>query len=89
MITRLLLILSGNISLNPGPAATTNLIFSHINTRSCTTVTNNLDKPTVLQEFIFDHNIDALALTETWLSPDTPASILNSLTPPDYELLHS
>ena len=75
MVTRLLLILSGNISLNPGPATSTNLIFSHINTRSCTTVTDTLDKPTVLQEFIFDQNLDALALTETWLSPDTPASI--------------
>ena len=28
-------------------------------------------------------------MTETWLSPDTPIPILNSLTPPGYELLHS
>ena len=89
LVTRLLLILSGNVSVNPGPATSTKLFFSHINTRSCTTVTDNLDKPTVLQEFISDHNIDALALTETWLSPDTPTPILNSLTPPGYELLHS
>jgi len=41
-----------------------------------------------LKDFIAEKSIDILSLTETWLSPDTPPSILNSLTPINYSLLH-
>src|SRR6267154_2173429 len=46
-----------------------------------------LDKPAILQDFISDHAIDILAVTETWLTPATLPSTLNSLTPPGYSVL--
>jgi hypothetical protein len=49
-----------------------NLTFSHLNIRSVTCVTADINKPAVLQDFITASNIDILALSETWLSQDTP-----------------
>lgn len=82
----MLLLLAGDINLNPGPST---LNFSHLNTRSVSSITTEINKPAVLQEFITDHSLDILALTETWLSPNTLPSTLNSLTPPSYSILHS
>jgi hypothetical protein len=47
-----------------------------------------VDKPALIQNLVLDKNIDILFLTETWLSPDTPPSITNSLTSADYSFLH-
>ena len=85
----MLLILSGDINLNPGPSNTSaSLNISLLNIRSASSITPELNKPPVLQEFISDKNIDILALTETWLTPDTLLATLNSLTPPNYSLIH-
>ena len=54
-----------------------------------TSVTPDLDKPAVLQDFILNNNIDILTLSETWLSTDTPSATLNSLTPANFSLLHT
>ena len=84
----LLLILSGDIHLNPGPSSSKFLTLGHLNTRSVSSITADLDKPSVLQEFILDNSLDLLSLSETWLSSDTPPSILNSFTPPGFSLIH-
>jgi len=84
----LLLILSGDIHLNPGPNSTT-LQFAHLNICSAASITATLDKPTVLKEFLADQNLEILSLSETWLSPDTLPSTLNSLTPPNFSIIHS
>ena len=42
----------------------------------------------LIKELISDNKIDLLALTETWLSPDTSPSVLNSLTPKNYSIMH-
>ena len=86
----LLLLLSGDIEPNPGPVITSSdLIFSCLNVRSASSITNSLDKPCLLQEFVTDHSIDLLALTETWFQPDTPPNILNSIVPPNYSIIHA
>ena len=87
-LTAALLILSGDINLNPGPAISS-LNLSHLNIRSASSITLTLNKPIALQEFITDHKIDILPLSETWLSPDSLPSTLNSLTPSDFSLIHS
>ncbi|MDW0252368.1 MAG: reverse transcriptase family protein, partial [Nitrososphaeraceae archaeon] len=60
-----------------------------LNIRSATTITADLDKPAALQEFVTGNNLDILTLSESWLSIDTPPSILNSLTPPGFSIIHS
>ena len=75
----LTLLLAGNVEINPGPTSPTSLIISHLNIRSAASVTAHLDKPASLQETISDHKIDILSLSESWLSHDTPSSVLNSL----------
>ena len=42
----------------------------------------------MVNQLIEDRNIDFLFLTESWLSSDSPPSITNSLTPPNYSFLH-
>ena len=83
----LLILLAGDINLNPGPVPSLNL--AHLNTRSVASVTNDLNKPAALLDFISDNKIDILTLSETWLQPDSQPSILNSITPDNYSLLHA
>ena len=81
-------VLSGNAEFSPGPSNPITLSVTSLNIRSASIVTSDLDKPSVLQDFILDNSLDVLFLTETWLSPDTPTSVLNSLTPLTYSFLH-
>ncbi|MBV8073763.1 MAG: RNA-directed DNA polymerase, partial [Acidobacteriaceae bacterium] len=80
-----LLILSGDVELNPGPSSS--LSFSCLNIRSATSVTLDLDKPACLQEFITDNSLDLLCLTETWLRTDSSPAVLNSLTPNNFSII--
>src|SRR5437867_5853958 len=84
----LLLLLAGDVEINPGPTPSTftTLNLSHFNIRSASSITPNLDKPALLHEFLIDHSIDVLTLSETWLSVDTPPSTLQSLTPLGYSI---
>ena len=66
----MLLILSGDINLNPCPPFTniSSLKFASLNIRSASSITPNLNKPAILQEFITDdplNPIDILSLAET------------------------
>jgi len=92
----LFLLLSGDIQLNPGPRVSstpidriTSLKFALLNAHSASSITSAFDKPASIQDFISTYNLDILAVTETWLSPNTLPSTLNSLTPDKYSLLHS
>ena len=86
----LLLLLSGDIESNPGPVfISSDLTFSCLNVRSALSVTNCLDKPCLLSEFISDYSIDLFALTETWFQPDTPPNVLNSVLPQNYSMVHA
>ena len=94
-LSSLILLLAGDINLNPGPTTTSTLTksttiqFASLNVCSISSVTDSLDKPTLLTEFIADENIEIFALSETWLSPDSLQSTLNSLTPPGYTIISS
>ena len=89
----LFLLLSGDIQLNPGPPTSTipitSLNFALLNAQSASSITYSLDKPASIQDFISSYKIDILAVTETWLSPNSLPSTLNSLTPDNYSLIQS
>ena len=80
------ILLSGDVELNPGPN-TSCLSFFTLNVRSASVVTDKLDKPCLIREFITDNDIDFLILTETWLSPESPPSVQNLLTPANYSII--
>ena len=86
----LLLLLSGNVELNPGPVViSSDVNFGCLNIRSASSITSALDKPYLLQEFIADSSIELLALTETWFQPDTPTNVINSILPPKYCIINA
>ena len=83
-----LLLLSGDVELNPGPIASPlKLKFAQLNARSAVGTTL-VDTPSLIQAYIIDHNIDLLALSETWLRPDSLPSTINSLLPDGYTFMH-
>src|SRR5579872_6197419 len=85
----ILLLLSGDIQVNPGPVASfPSINLAHLNTRSVSSITAELNKSAALLDFISDKNIDILALSETWLTSDSPLSTLNSITPLNYSFFH-
>ena len=77
----ILLILSGDVSINPGPN-TSLLTGSLINIRSIR------NKSVALAEFINSNKSDIIAVTETWLRPDDTDSFIGSVTPPGYKCTH-
>ena len=83
-----LLLLAGDINPNPGPPSTHQLNFTLCNARSASSITLDINKPALIQDFLLTNDTDLLALTETWLSPLTPQTVLNSLTPSNYSMIH-
>ena len=85
-----LLLLAGDVEVNPGPIPFTQPTFNlaSFNIRSASSITNIQNKPEILKHIIHDHKIDIVCLTETWLNPDTPPAIINSLLPPSFSFAH-
>ena len=79
--TSLLLALSGDISLNPGPGSRS-LNGCLLNVRSIS------NKSASFLEFVKDNNADLIAVTETWLRPEDTESFISSITPPGYKFTH-
>jgi len=81
----LLLLLAGDISLNPGPvpsASSENIKLAFTNIRS-------LGKNHVpLSHYVKVNNIDIVGLSETWLSTSNTESFLNTVSPDGYILHH-
>lgn len=80
LITSLLLLLAGDVSLNPGPGR--NLRLGTVNPRSIR------DKGPVISDFLASRGIDLLGITETWLTTSATKAELADLTPPGYLLFH-
>ena len=84
----LLLLLSGNVELNPGPichspaSSSTSINFASLNVRSA------VGKSALIHSIIADDNIDVLALNETWIRKDAPAVILQDPAPEGYRIIH-
>ena len=74
----LLLLLSGDVSLNPGP--TRNLRLGTVNVRSIR------DKGPVLSDLVVSRGLDVLGVTETWLTTSATQAELAEVTPPGYSL---
>ena len=83
LIIWFLLLLSGDVELNPGPS-TSFINLACLNVRSASVINHTMDKPALIQEFISDKTLDIFFLTETWFFPDTPPNVLNSLSPDGY-----
>ena len=77
----LLLILSGDVSISPGPN-TSLLTGSLINIRSI------INKSVALADFINSNRSDFIVITETWLQPDDTDSFIASVTPLGYKCTH-
>ena len=78
-----LLFSSGDIELNPGPAADNSINIGCLNCRSA------IGKIALLHDLIKDENLDLLLLSETWFTCDTPAAILNDRAPAGYSALNA
>ena len=84
-----LILLCGDVEINPGPTSATFLKCAHLNVRSASTINNNINKPTLICELISDYNLDILTLSETWFTDNTLPSILNSLIPNGFSILQT
>lgn len=73
--TSLLLLLAGDVSLNPGP-----LRVGTVNTRSYR------DKAPVVSDLVVSRSIGVLGITETWLTTNETDAALADLTPPGFSL---
>jgi len=86
----LLLLLSGDIELNPGPVTATSqlpLKFAQFNPRSVLGSALE-DKPSLIQNYVLENSVDILALSETWLKPNSLPATINSITPDGYTCMH-
>ena len=73
----LILLLSGDIALNPGP-----INFGFVNCRSIR------NKGPLICDTIVSNNLDILALAETHIHISDTDSLLKSVTPPGFQLTH-
>ena len=80
--TALILLLAGDVSLNPGPVVRHNIRLTTTNIRSIR------EKTASLTDLIISKTIDILAVTETWLRPHDTASCIADISPPGYVFHH-
>jgi hypothetical protein len=85
-----LLLLAGDIEFNPGPrsavpTADQLTVSIKVGILNCCSAANKI---ALIHDLIADRQLDALFLSETWFTTDTPASILDDVAPPHYAALH-
>ena len=73
------LILSGDISLNPGPSAR-NIKACHLNVRSLR------NKTSAFSDFVLSNDLDIVGVTETWLRPSDTQGLMDEITPAGFQL---
>ena len=81
-IVTLLVILSGDIHLNPGPSSS-NINLGTLNIRSLF----HENRSVAIPDLIKSHDIHILALSETWQNQSTTPAQLCDITPPGFEFL--
>ena len=92
MLQAMLLIVAGDIQLNPGPSALRNTR----NTKSARSplkftvfnIWSAVNKAASLQSLINDYDFYVIALTETWIACDVPPAIMNDVDRVGYSVLH-
>ena len=76
----IILLLAGDIALNPGPDSVSQFNFGFLNARSVR------NKGAQLADLVNDHKLDLLAITEAWIKPDDTEALLADITPTGYVL---
>jgi len=77
-----LILLSGDIETNPGPTPA----YFNICTLNIQSLTDTVHF-TAVADLAEQHNLDLIALSETWIKPETTPYQLAEATPPGYTLL--
>ena len=75
----IILILSGDISLNPGPSAR-NIKACQLNVRSLR------NKTSAFNDFVLSNDLDIVGVTETWLRPSDTQGLMDEITPAGFQL---
>ena len=78
----IILLLAGDVSINPGPKTFQNMRFATTNVRSVR------HKSAALSDLILSKHIDILALTETWLLASDTSACLADICPNGFCLYH-
>ena len=80
-----LLLLVGNIELSRGPSSSPQTQFSLrlMNVRFA------VSKAALIHDVISDHRLDLVALTETWITSDTPNVVCFDVAPVGYRVIHA
>ena len=78
----LLLLLSGDIEINPGPKRSSNITFCHWNLNDL--AAHDFIKVPLVEAFITSNNFDLVCLSETFLDPTIPNDEVN--IPPGQKL---
>ncbi len=81
-----LLLLAGDIALNPGPNCMSTPQLDC--TLAITNIRSITNQGPALHQHISSHSVDLFALSETWLKPEDTTSLLSELTPHGYKLYH-
>jgi len=79
LFVNVLLLMSG-IESNPGPGTgrQSSLAFGSLNARSA------VKKSALIRDLVESHNLDILAVCETWFNSDDPNAIKLDMAPPGY-----
>jgi len=78
----IILLLAGDVSLNPGPDVRRNIRVATTNVRSIR------DKIASLTDLLISKKIDILAVTETWLRPHDTAACIADISPSGFTFHH-
>ena len=79
----ILLLLAGDVSLNPGPSGQNERIkIATMNVRSIK------PKTAPFSEYVTSKNLDIVAVIETWLKHDETKSTIADISPPGYSFFH-
>ena len=78
----LLLLLSGDVSLNPGPTVSNRIRMATVNVRSIR------QKSASFSDLVTTKSLDVVAITEMWLKANETSAALADMTPQGYSLIH-
>jgi hypothetical protein len=77
-----LLLLSSDVELNPGPSTVESLRFACVSTQSA------VQKTAIVHNIINELELDCLAMTETWIKQSHPDTIKRDPAPSGYTVIH-
>ena len=81
-LVALLLLASGNVEVNPGSPQKHLVTFRSLN------IWLGVKRAAVLHDVISDRQLDGLAIQESWIPSDAPATVKNDIAPIAYTALH-